>query len=243
MPDLPALVAVAHGSRDPRAARTVTDLLARVQRRVPESPVHAAYLDFTAPGPETKLRELARLGVREVVVLPLLLTVGYHSRVDIPAAVAAVQADIPDLAVHYGQTLGPDPLLLAGLERRLRAQGVVPGGPGTAVVLAAAGSSDSDAVATIEASAREWRRRGWGDVRPAYASAARPTIGEAVAAMRAQGARRVAVAPYFLAPGLLPDRARSAGADIVAGVLGTAPEVVEVVLARWRAAAGALAVS
>ena len=243
MPELPPLVAVAHGSRDPRAARTVDAVLARVQRRMPGSPVHVTHLDFTAPGPEATLRQLAEGGIREVVVLPLLLTVGYHSRVDIPAAIAAVQADVPDLTVHYGGTLGPDALLRAGLERRLQARGIVPGDPRTAVVLAAAGSSDPEAIATITASARRWRERGWWDVVPAYASAARPTIAEAVAGLRARGAPSVAIAPYFLAPGLLPDRALPAGADAVADVLGPAPEVVDVVLARWRAAASALAVS
>ena len=52
--------------------------------------------------------------------------------------------------------------------------------------------------------------------------------------------RRVAVAPYLLAPGFLPDRigadAAAAGADLVAAPLGDAPEVARVVLERYDAA-------
>ena len=83
--------------------------------------------------------------------------------------------------------------------------------------------------------AREWRHTGWCAVRPAFASASLPRTEDAVRALRAQGARRVAVAPYVIAPGLLPDRiARgAAGADVLADVLGPAPEVARLLLGRY----------
>ena len=49
------------------------------------------------------------------------------------------------------------------------------------------------------------------------------------------------VATYLLAPGYFADKIRlgavEAGASAVSGVLGAAPEVADVVLARYRAAA------
>ncbi|TMR29949.1 sirohydrochlorin chelatase, partial [Actinomadura geliboluensis] len=39
------MVAVAHGSRDPRAAATVAALLDAVRTRRPDVPAHAAFLD------------------------------------------------------------------------------------------------------------------------------------------------------------------------------------------------------
>lgn len=63
---------------------------------------------------------------------------------------------------------------------------------------------------------------------------------DALAALRAQGLRRTAVAPYLLAPGLLPDRiataAEEAGADVLAPVLGAAPEVAHLLLRRYAEA-------
>jgi hypothetical protein len=113
------------------------------------------------------------------------------------------------------------------------------------VVLAAAGSSDPAANATIAALAARWARsRGWGAVVPAYASAASPRPGEAVRALRRSGARRVAVATYLLAPGYFADKIRDgalgAGAGLVSAALGAAPEVADVVLDRYRAALAAL---
>jgi sirohydrochlorin ferrochelatase len=241
------LVAVAHGSRDPRAAATVERLMSRVRahaaaRGLAGLPVHTAYLGHAAPSP---VQLLGALPAGPVVVLPLLLTAAYHSRTDLPAmlrAAAAQRSGRPGggQEIRYGDPLGPHPLLTAALERRLAEAGV-PADPGTSVVLAAAGSTEPGARATIARLADRWRvASGWRDVLPSYASAAAPTPGEAVAALRAAGARRVAVASYLLAPGRFADQVRgqalAAGATAVSAVLGDAPELADVVLTRYAAA-------
>ncbi|WP_435054203.1 sirohydrochlorin chelatase [Nonomuraea angiospora] len=229
------LVAVAHGSRDPRAAATVAALLDRVRLARPEVPVRVAYLDHCTPALGQALS-----GLQEAVVLPLLLTEAYHSRVDLPAALNEVRAREPRLRVHYGSTLGPHPLLLTALERRLAEAGVRAGDPETAVVLVSAGSSDARANAVIAGQARAWRRSGWWTVSAGYASAADPSPAEAVTALRRAGAPKVVVAPYLLAPGYFADKVRQtsleAGAAVVSDVLGPAPELVEVLLERYEAA-------
>lgn len=223
----PPLVAVAHGSRDPLAARATRALLDEVRRQRPGLTVLESYLDHTEPSLTGVLG-----GLREAVVVPLLLGAAYHSSVDIPAAIRAgggraVQADV----------LGPDALLLAGLERRLTEAGIPPGDPATAVVLAAAGSTGAGAVAAVRDLARDWAGRGWWAVEPAYASAAVPTVPAAVAGVRRRGAPRVAVATYLLFPGQFADGLAAAGADVVSAPLADAPEVAAVVLARYDAAA------
>jgi sirohydrochlorin ferrochelatase len=223
----PPLVAVAHGSRDPAAASATRSLLAAVRRERPGLDVLEAYLDHEEP----RLADLARTQRGPFVVVPLLLGAAYHSRVDIPAALApvggqAVQAEV----------LGPDPLLLAALERRLGEAGVRSGDPDTAVVLAAAGSTDQSSIAAVRQLADQWRLAGWGDVRAAFASATTPSVPDAVAELRAAGAPRVAVASYLLFPGLFADALADAGADVTAAPLTDAPEVVQLVLARYDAA-------
>ncbi len=257
----PALVAVAHGSRDPRAAATVSELAAAVGERARGLDVRAAFLDHSAP---SLPQALASLAGRPAVVVPLLLTAAYHSKTDIPARLAAAADRIstvarpgPGPAVACAGTLGPHPLLTEALMRRLGEAGVAVGDPAaraaTGVVLAAAGSSDPAANATIAALAARWQREcGWRAVLPAYASAAGPRPAEAVAALRS--ARRdtahdtahdgpVVVATYLLAPGYFADKVRDAalgaGADAVSGVLGAAPEVADTVIERYRAAVAA----
>ncbi|MFE0879590.1 sirohydrochlorin chelatase [Streptomyces smyrnaeus] len=243
-PRPPALLLVAHGSRDPRHAATIGALTTRVRRRLPGVRVTASYLDFDAPSVHGALGRLYAAGTREVVAVPLLLTRAFHAKTDIPGVLAEVTSALPDLTVQQADVLGPHPLLTAALERRLRAAGLPPGDAhSTGVVLASAGSSDPEASAVIAEIAREWRRTtGWCAVRPAFASAARPRTADAVRDLRAAGARRVAVAPYVLAPGRLPDRiaagAHEAGADVLAPALGAAPEVARVVIERYTASAG-----
>ena len=234
IPARPApLVAVAHGSRDPRAAATVEELLDVVRRRSGLR-VLTSYLDHAPPTPRQALGTLAGEGTAEAVVLPLLLTAAYHSKTDIPGALGEVRRAHPRLRLRYGATLGPHSLMITALERRLAEAGVTPD-PDTALVLAAAGSSDPSANATINAMARRWR--GWRSVVPAYASAARPTPAEAVRSLRGAGVRRVAVASYFLAPGHFADKVReeslAAGAVAVSAALGAAPELAEVVRQRY----------
>ncbi|NDU73461.1 sirohydrochlorin chelatase [Actinomadura sp. DSM 109109] len=234
------MVAVAHGSRDPRAAATVAALLDAVRARRPDLPVHASFLDHAPPAPDRVLDGLAGDGAEEAVVLPLLLTAAYHSKTDIPGVLNRVRGRHPRLALRTAGTLGPHPLLLDALERRLADAGVAPGDPDTAVVLVSAGSSDASANATVAELARRWRARGWRDVVPAYATAARPSPAGAVRDLLGSGAPRVAVASYILAPGYFADKVRheslEAGAAAVSPVLGAAPEVAELVVRRYTGA-------
>ena len=247
-----AVVLVAHGSRDPRGA-AATEALARAVRRArPSWDVHAAYLDHAGPRP---LDVLAALPGRRAVVVPLLLTKAFHGRVDIPAVLEAA-ADLP-VSVTPADVLGPTPpiavparpaprfaarvaqpgaagtvpsLLIEGLVRRLPAEGL------DAVVLAAAGTRNAAARATVEWAANALSARLSLPCTVAYASAAPPLPGAAVDLLRASGARRIGMSAYFLAPGYLYDvAARSAleaGAVAVADPLTDAPELAGLVAAR-----------
>ncbi|MEU9331615.1 sirohydrochlorin chelatase [Streptomyces sp. NPDC048290] len=239
----PVLVVVAHGSRDPRHPATVHALVERVRSLRPGLRVETGFLDFNLPSVPAVLESLAAEGVREVVALPLLLTRAFHAKADIPAVLRGAPRG---LRIRQAGVLGPSPLLVAGLERRLSEAGLgMSAGErsSTGIVLASAGSSDPEAVAGIGRLAREWGRRGgWGAVMPAYASARLPRTEDAVRVLFAGGCERVAVAPYVLAPGYLPDRivrgAVGAGASVVGGVLGDCAEVARVVLLRFEGARG-----
>ncbi|WP_435830570.1 sirohydrochlorin chelatase [Polymorphospora rubra] len=231
------VVLVAHGSRDPRAAAATRALARAVEVADPAVTVHPAYLDHTAPRPADVLHALAAAGHTGATLVPLLLTAAYHGRVDIPAAVADAYADGLRIPVRVSTVLGPadgivDPGLLGGLARRLAAAGT----GFDAVVLAAAGTRDAAARATVDLAAAAFGTALGLPCVAAYASAAPPAVGTAVARLRARGARRVGVAAYFLAPGRLyaeaAAAARSAGAVGVAEPLEGAPEIARLVLDR-----------
>jgi sirohydrochlorin ferrochelatase len=250
------VVLVAHGSRDPRAAVATSALARAVGRAHPSWAVRAAYLDHAGPRP---VDVLASLPVRRAVVVPLLLTSAYHGRVDIPAVLSSAAA-LP-LTVSLAPVLGPSPdrgplsdsapvvdsapvldsapasvspHLVEALVRRL------PDAELDAVVLAAAGTRDAAARSTVEDAANALSARLRLPCTAAYASAAPPAAGEAVSRLRAAGARRVGMAAYFLAPGLLYDNAvrsaREAGAVAIAEPLGDTPDLVRLVATRVAAA-------
>jgi sirohydrochlorin ferrochelatase len=250
----PPLIAAAHGSRDPRAAATVNDLIGLVRARagVPGLDARAAFLGHALPSVPDVLHALhgslsddhLERDDPAAVVLPLLLTAAYHSDADLPELLGEATRRLPGLRISYGEPLGPHPALLRALERRLvEADPGAAMSPGqTAVVLAAAGSSRPDANAAVARMAAAWRRaRGWHSAVPAYASAAGPSPADAVTGLLRAGAPRVLVASYLLAPGVFADQVRerslAAGAAAVSAPLGAAPEVADVVIERYLQAA------
>jgi sirohydrochlorin ferrochelatase len=211
----------------------VSQIVDDVRQRGSVNDVRLAWIELVPPDVRTALADVP--ADRPVVVVPLLLSSGYHDRVDVPAAVAEVRPDAARAPV-----LGPDPLLAVALADRLAEAGWR---AGDAVVLAAAGSSDPDAVASVHRQAALLtaeldRRLGspGSRVTVGFGSAAAPDVRSAVAAARAAGATRVAIAPYLLAPGFFATRLADAGADLVAAPLGAHPAVIDLILHRHATA-------
>lgn len=238
----PALVALAHGSRDRRSAATINALVAEVRAMRPDLRIEVAFLDLSKPAFGTVVNKLVRAGFDEIVVVPLLLTDAYHAKVDVPSAVAEQQALHEGLQIRATEILGMETSFLEVLDARMReALKEARCRELDALVLAAAGSSDPLANQAVARLARVWGTHHKLPVKAAYASTTPPATGEAVRAFRAEGRRHVAVASLFLAPGFLPDRAKElaleAGAVAVSEPLGAHPELARTILARYAVGA------
>ena len=223
------LVACAHGTRNPTGRRLIGELALAARALRPGLQTTAAFVDVQPPTVVDVVRGLAAAGTPAVVV-PLLLSGGYHVHVDIAGAVAAHPGAVA------ARPLGPDQRLVDVLTDRLIGAGADPHDPGTAIVLAAAGSSDPRSVADVEGTAELLQRAWSGPVTTGYGSAARPTVPDAVAAARAAGAQRVVVAAYLLAPGHFHDKLQGAGADCVTAPLLPDERIAAVLLDRYDAA-------
>ncbi|MFJ7999123.1 sirohydrochlorin chelatase [Streptomyces sp. NPDC096310] len=235
--DHPTLVVVAHGSRDPRALRTVTTLLDRVRELRPGVDVRLGHIEIEEP---LLSDTLASLATGRAVLVPLLLGRGVHIKRDLPAFAAAAA---PRLECRVAASLGPHPLLVETLYDRLLEAGWPtgpgPGRPGAhdraaGVVLAAAGSRDPEsAVDTRRTAALLSERLGGVPVLPAYASAASPTVPEALRALAARGRHRTAIASYFTAPGYFATRSAADAPWIAAAPLGAHPAMARLLLHRY----------
>ncbi len=237
----PALVALAHGSRDPRSAATITALVGEVRSMRPDLKIERAFLDLSKPSLDTTIDRLSRKH-EEIVVVPLLLTEAYHAKVDVPSAIAAAQARHPEVRIRATPILGLEARFLEVLDLRMReALKAARARELDALVLAAAGSSDPLANQSVARLARLWGSHHKLPVTAAFASTAPPATGEAVRAFRKEGRRHIAVASLFLAPGFLPDRAAElaleAGAVAVSEPLGAHSEIARTVLARYAVGA------
>ncbi|WP_029621785.1 sirohydrochlorin chelatase, partial [Saccharopolyspora erythraea] len=153
------LVAVAHGSRDPRSAATIHALMDVVRAMRPDLDVRTAFLDLSAPRLGDVLGAVHGDGHREAVVVPLLLGRAFHARVDVPAAVADVQQRLPRFRVHTSDVLGPDSRLDEAAWERLAQTGVRADDPELGVVLAGAGSSHDPANRLVADVAARWQAR------------------------------------------------------------------------------------
>ncbi len=238
----PALVTLAPGGTDPRAASSVRALRDRVRAMRPDLRIESAFVDRrSGPTPAAVFDRLTADGYDEIVVVPLLLTPSAHTGADIPAVLHEAASGHPDLRVQVSDVLGDD-ILLDVLDRRLRtALKRARATEVDALVLAAGGSSDHLANAAVSRLARLWGVRHHLPAMAAFASVAPPATSEAVRAFRREGRRHIAVGSYFIAPGTLPARAEElaleAGAITVAEPLGDDPAVAWLVLTRYTVAA------
>ncbi|MEV0900127.1 sirohydrochlorin chelatase [Actinoplanes sp. NPDC049802] len=213
MSETTTLIAVAHGTRSPAGRRQMRELADAVARRRPGLDVRLCYVDVQEP----KVADIVPT-CTDAVVVPLLLSTGYHVRVDIAGAVAGTRFPV-------AAPLGPDPVLLDSLRRHLPPAA-------DAIVLASAGSSDPLWVAGIRETAAQLPGR----VELGYTSGAGPRVPDVVARLRSEGARTVAIAAYLLADGLFYRTLHSAGADTVTPPLCDDPAVADLVLRRFDAA-------
>jgi len=204
---LPPLIGLAHGSRDPRAARMIAAVMCAVSDLRPGLVAVPAFLDLTEPDLTAAVRALqdgvlveGRGPAAEAIVLPLLFSEAFHARVDAPTAVVQAE-EATGVRLRLGEILGMgEDVLLALQDSAGRAHIAAH----EAILLLAVGSSREEANVDVHDLADRWSRRRPGPVWAGFATTGEPQASAVLA--RATAARhRIGVVPLFLAPGLLLD--------------------------------------
>jgi sirohydrochlorin ferrochelatase len=195
------LVLAAHGSVDHRSSAVAHALAGRIRRLRPGLRVCAAFLEKSEPYVGDVLSEVARTHDSATVV-PMLLASAHHARVDLPSVIE--QSGAP---VRQADVLGEDPALITLLGRRVADVGASADQRDLGVIVVAVGSSDGHANArTATLAPALAARTKWAGVEVAFATGPEPTVAEAAARLRLRGARRLVIAPWFLAHGRITDR-------------------------------------
>lgn len=217
------LLAVAHGTADPDGLAEVRRLVTIVRTRRPDLPVQLCWLERAEPLLPETLASLAG----PVVVVPLLLSTGYHVKTDITAAVAGRPQTV------VARQLGPDRRITRVVYERLMA-GREP--EQADVVLFSAGSSDPEAFEQLTAVAEQLeqliRQSEGSDQTRVYPSFLSTADGWAT-----DLPENPDVANYLLAPGQFNDRLRDAAAVLdarsIAAPIGAHPLLSRVIWDRY----------
>ncbi len=236
IPHPPELLLVSHGTASPAGTRATWQLREAIAAARPEVTVRLCFLDVGTPtlsdalaqsdGPSDGLTD-GSAPARPTVLVPLLLSTGYHVQTDIPSAVAG------RAHVVIGRHLGPHELLtdvladrLGDLRRDAR------------VVLAAAGSARPEAAAELQRAAELLGSR-LGRAVPVLTLS--EPLAERFAEMAGTGHTPVQVATYLLTEGQFADTIAAAARGLadVAPPLGVHPALVSLVWLRYGDAVAA----
>ncbi|OMC28110.1 sirohydrochlorin ferrochelatase [Mycobacterium colombiense] len=225
------LVLTAHGSRDPRSGANAEAVADRLALMRPDLDVRLAFLELNTPNLVDVLAGLP--DARRAVVAPLLLASAYHARLDIPKQIADAGAH----GIRQADVLGEDERLVSVLRERLVEVGVSEFDNDLGVMVVAIGSSNLAANArTAKVATRLAAGTQWAGATTAFATRPEASVARAADQLRRRGARRLVIAPWFLAPGFITDGVSKFARDngiTMAAPLGAHRLVAETVLDRY----------
>ena len=214
------LIAAAHGTRSAAGLATMHRLIDLVRSSRLGIDVDLCFLDVVEPSLRQRLESVHG----PAVVVPVLLSAGYHVADDIPSVVEAHGR------ITLTRHLGPHGLITDALTDRLDEAGAV---DADAVALVGSPSRHPAAGTDLAAAATDLARALG---RPVHVLALDDALPSALAAL-AESFGRVAVAAYLLGEGTFHDllRAHAARAPVVAVTqpLGAHPAIAQLVLQRY----------
>lgn len=240
----PALVLVAHGSADHGANTTMHAFRKHLQMTRPDLNVNLAFIDRCPPSGPQVVSALVARGTSEVVFVPMSLTAAVEAP-DMAELVARTSAAHPSVRFGMARPIGPATELLTLSDRRLReALSSVRATQVDGLVLATDGHSDTRGRALLQRRARQWSAHHKLPCVVALNDSPGTATAAAVASLRAQGRRHIAVGSWWVSSDEAylahAQAAHVGGALAVARPLGVDERLLHLALGRYAYAAMAL---
>lgn len=118
------IVLLGHGSRArvDEANLHLLEMVAVFKEKTGIEKVVPAWMNSKSgrPGLKEAAGELAEAGCKEIIVAPWFLTDGLHIREDIPAIIAELEQQYPDIRFALAKPMGADPRLAEIILDRIR---------------------------------------------------------------------------------------------------------------------------
>ncbi len=238
----PALVMVGMGSTDAQVAQVALSMRQGLQRMRSGLSVHCAFLEHCSPSPAQVVSQLIKQGVTEIVLVPLQLTHAIDPDERVLGQAVKLRSIHPDLRIQVSRPIGPEVTLLTVLDQRLRSSlGAHRVLELDGLVLSSARTGDVRGNALLARRARQWSTHHRLPCLTAVADGSGPSVSQAIQGLRAQGRRHIAVGSFFLTATELfhaqAELAERCGAVSISEPLGSAREVMDLILARYAFAA------
>jgi sirohydrochlorin cobaltochelatase len=115
-----AVLVVGHGTRNPAGAKQLLELVGHMQARASGIHVTGCFLELAEPTIEQAITFLHSIGVKRILVVPVLLFTAAHAREDIPDAVAPIATALGMEVVGQSISLGTHPSILSLSQVRYR---------------------------------------------------------------------------------------------------------------------------
>lgn len=238
----PAIVLIADGDDDPAVAAALASLSTKLTTLRPDLTVTFGFLSTGKPSVVDSVSTLTRAGAAEIAIIPLdLVSAMDHSPV-ITRAQDAVQEANKGVKVVIARPIGPATELLNIMDARMReALHKTNAVEVDALVLGAPEGGDVRGNSLLARRARQWAAHHRLPVQLAVNDITGRATALAIAALRTQGRRHIAVGSMFLTDGPVfrahQSAAIKAGAMAVTAPIGDHDHLAELVLARYAFAA------
>jgi sirohydrochlorin cobaltochelatase len=243
--DSTGLLVVGHGTRHEQGRLDFWTTVGHVAEQLPHTAVDGCFLEACAPDLVTAVQAMAERGIRQVVLVPLLLFAAGHARRDIPAA-ASRAAHLTGVAVRQADVLGCHRRLVElSAARFMTATAGRLAAEKSLLLLVGRGSRDSAATTEMHRfAALRAELTPVGGIQVAFLSMARPRVEEVVEQIGETHWPQVVVQPHLLYPGALAarlerlvrlqDQRPVRQRWIMGAGLGCDPVVAQVVVERFR---------
>jgi sirohydrochlorin cobaltochelatase len=101
-----AIILFGHGSRDTLWHLPIQAVAERIRTSSPSTTVACAYLELTEPSLAVSSAALVESGIAHITILPMFLGVGRHAREDLPALIAELKQNHPQVVFEVQPAVG-----------------------------------------------------------------------------------------------------------------------------------------
>ena len=194
-----AIIYIAHGSRRAAANQKFISFINKAMKQSMAEIQAYGFLEHAEPSILQAIEACAQKGADRIIVVPVLLLPGIHTKVDIPAEIKKAEKLFPTIQFFCRAPLGSDGIMAAILQERLMAQGFENGND-EAVLLVGHGSREPEAAIEFQNLATLFEAKINKKVHTAFLTI--PVFyHEKIEELRARSYKKIYVLPFLLFTG------------------------------------------